>query len=912
MRKILYLVLGICTFLLGIAAIGPSFMNWNKYKPFIQDQARTYLGRDLKIDGDIKVALLPYPSASIQNIQLSNAPAASTPNMVKIKEVSASISLFPLFKKQIIVTHLAFIKPEMGLEKFADGTTNWDFLANLSAQEKPIKPENKAESESKNSYSPSIQLNRIDIRHAKITYREGKSVTEIKGLNAQLESNSIQGPFKANGSLIYGKFPLSFKANIAEFKDVQPLKIEAEIQQGLHKASFRGYLERLKMQLNGNLYTLFDGKAVIPFESPLTNLITLEGELEVNPEHILIDNLALTLGDVKAQGRGILNLEGNQDYQLQLKGLPGKTSLNAIGCLAKMNPFQGNLEAICEDLKLFLKWANVDRKSFPSAFKGKMSLKTALKASAEQVQLSGLILNLGKHQATGNIDWHGKNLILDLRTPNLKPWLLLLGMKEAYDLGAVNLKANLEGDVKHLKLNSQLNHSGGTATFQGHLRQLTEDLSYNLDIGLTHTNLNRLLQVLNLDVNSLRFGSSKIEGHLEGNSKQIQLTNLKVGLTPQGTSVAISGRASVDLTKQKPKVDAVLTLGHVIVDHFLPPMSKNATDLQPKRRGRNSPATPANRWSQEQIDFSGLKSVDVQMKIQTASLKYKVYHIQPFSLEAELLNGVLTIPMMTGGIFGGQFKSSALVSSQNLPSLQTTVNLQDANLQTLLASSPDLNIRGGQVNMDVKISTRGKSSYDFVSQLEGHLSLLAENGAFEGFDLHTLVKNLKSAGSIEGLTNLFGATMSGGRTSFDTFKTTFKIKNGVARTEDISLVSSAATATGKGFIDLPKWFMDINADIKLVDFPKLPPFKFFLRGPLDAPQHEVDKGNLAPKFLEMFGGKTINKLLKKATGLSIPGLDNGKEERADHQGNSEKKQNKEDSEVNPEKVLKDVFKGLFK
>jgi uncharacterized protein involved in outer membrane biogenesis len=912
MKKVLYSILGLFILLLSIAVIVPYFINWNHYKPMIQEQARAYLDRDLSIDGDIKVALLPSPSVSIQDIRLSNTPAASTPNMIKLKEASASVGLFALLKKQIVVTHLAFIKPEVELEKFANGTTNWDFLAKLPEQEKPIKLENKTQSESKDFYSPSIQLNRIDISHAKITYRAGKSITEVKGLNTQLESHSLQGPFKAAGSLIFGQFPFSFKANVGEIKDVQPLKLQAEVQQGLHKANFAGTFDRVKSQLNGNLQTLFDGKAVIPFDSPLSTLIMLESKLEADPQHILLENLALTFGDAKAQGRGSLNLEGNQVYQVQLKGLPGKTSLNIKGFLANMNPFQGNLEVMCEDLLLLLKWAKVDTRSFPPALKGKVSLKTDLKASPEKAQLSGLALTLGENQVAGNITWQDKTLVLDLQTRNLKPWLMLAGMKDAYDLGGVKLKANLEGDTKYLKLNSHLNLSGGTVNLQGNLRQLTEALSYSVDIRVAHSNLNALLQGLHIDMASLKLGDSKIEGHIEGNAEKINLTNLKASLAPQGTAVAIAGSASVDLSQQKPKVNAVLTLGHVIVDHFLPTPAGNAGHPQSKGRGESLPVAPGHRWSQEQIDFSGLQAADIQLKMQAASLKYKVYHIQPFSLEAELLKGILTIPTMTGGIFGGQFKSTAVVSSQNLPSMQTTVNLHNANLQTLLASSPDLNIRGGQVNMDLRLSSRGKSSHDFVSQLEGHLSLLAENGAFEGFDLHALAKNLKNAGSVEGLANLFGSTMSGGRTLFDIFKTTFNIKNGVAHTDDISLVSSAATATGKGFIDLPKWFMDIKADIKLIDFPKLPPFKFFLRGPLDAPKHEVNKESLVNEFLKMFGGKTINKFFKKATGFSIPGLDDSKDESSDQQNNSEKKQDKKDSSVNPEKVLKDVFKGLFK
>lgn len=907
MRKVLYFVLVILLLLFGALAIGPHFINWNQYKPLIQEKAQAYLGRTLKIEGDIKLVILPSPGLSIYDLRLSNAPGAAVPDMIKLREVSASVAFLPLLKKEVIINRLEFIKPEIDLEKFPDGSSNWDFLSKLSEQEKIVDYGDKAQKKEEISGQLSISLKGIEITHAQLTYRAGGAVTQIKGFNTQMQVLSLQGPFTATGSLIYEKLPLSFKVKAGGLQDLGALKMQADIEQGLHKASFEGELNLDKMQIHGYIHSLVDGKVLIPFESPLSHPITLESELAADNRHISLRGLTVTLSDVKARGSADLSFEGSQGYHLQLKGFPGKTSLQAKGAVAHMNPFQGFFSIAGENIRPLLAWAKVDAESLPPSLHGKFSIQANLSASSGQIQLSGLALEFAESRVSGKAAWKGKTLAIDLQTPHAKPWLLLAGVKNTHDVGALAVKADMEGDAARLKFSSLLKVSGGALDLKGILSRVTDDLGYNLDFGLVHPNFNTLLAAFDSDIRNVILGAVKIGGHVEGTLHEINLTNFKGNLSPRGDAVSIAGNALIDLNRKKPKIKAVLTLGHIGLDNFLP-AGKGGSAASAAQRGNPIPPS-IQRWSREAIDFSGLQAADISLKIHAASLKYKVYHIQPFALEADLSGGALIIPTMAGGIFCGRFTGSTFLTIHNTPSLKVTMALKNANLQSLLGHSSNLNIKGGKVDMDLNIATQGKSSYDLVSQMKGHMALLVQNGVFEGFDLHAIAKNLRNAGSIEGLAGLFGSAMSSGKTPFERFSVTFNIKNGVAQTNDLTLISTAATANGKGFIDLPKWFMDISADIKLVNFPELPPFKFFLRGPLDDPQHEIDKRSLGAEFFKKFGGKAVNKILKKATGLFIPGLDG--EGQKNQEQNPERRDHPQ-SPVTPEKVIKNVIEGLFK
>ena len=114
-----------------ILAIGGYFFvrnfDLNKYKVYVEEYAKQYTGRELKINGEAKVALSLIPTIVVNDVELANSSWAANPQMIKIKRAEVKISLMPLLEKRVVIDKIILLEPEIYLEKSAQGEANWDF-----------------------------------------------------------------------------------------------------------------------------------------------------------------------------------------------------------------------------------------------------------------------------------------------------------------------------------------------------------------------------------------------------------------------------------------------------------------------------------------------------------------------------------------------------------------------------------------------------------------------------------------------------------------------------------------------------------------------------------------------------------------------------------------------------------------
>ena len=71
------LLIGIAVLLVVVIAallIGPSFVNWNNHKADIIAAVRDATGRELAINGDISLRIIPAPALSVHDVRLAGLP----------------------------------------------------------------------------------------------------------------------------------------------------------------------------------------------------------------------------------------------------------------------------------------------------------------------------------------------------------------------------------------------------------------------------------------------------------------------------------------------------------------------------------------------------------------------------------------------------------------------------------------------------------------------------------------------------------------------------------------------------------------------------------------------------------------------------------------------------------------------
>jgi len=112
---------------------------------------------------DLKLGL--RPSSVMDDILLQNAPWASRPERVKIKRLEAKISVMPLLKRDIRITRLVLIEPDILLETDKSGRWNFEF-------EKPEAPDLK--DRPPESFSlPRMAFHHLQATKGKVSYWDG-------------------------------------------------------------------------------------------------------------------------------------------------------------------------------------------------------------------------------------------------------------------------------------------------------------------------------------------------------------------------------------------------------------------------------------------------------------------------------------------------------------------------------------------------------------------------------------------------------------------------------------------------------------------------------------------------------------------------------------------------------------------
>src|SRR5499425_1757342 len=119
--------------ILGIVAIAAAFIianwDWNRAKGYIAAGVSKATGRELSINGDLKVDLGWISKVHMSQIQFGNASWSSHPQMAEVGLLDAQIDLWQLLKGRIVLPEVTLSQVKVVLEKNREGLANWEFPA---------------------------------------------------------------------------------------------------------------------------------------------------------------------------------------------------------------------------------------------------------------------------------------------------------------------------------------------------------------------------------------------------------------------------------------------------------------------------------------------------------------------------------------------------------------------------------------------------------------------------------------------------------------------------------------------------------------------------------------------------------------------------------------------------------------
>jgi len=495
--------------------------DFNNYKPKIAQAVKEATGRELKIDGDIKVKLGLSPEVLVEDISFQNAPWGSRSELAKIKCLKAQVALFPLIKGMVEVKILILEEPDILLETDLSGKSNLEFETGGQSSGTP----------------PSPFFKKVKIERGLLTYRNGESgktySVSIEKLNAAIpdwespievdSQGALNGrPFEVKGTLG------SMRALIDPMKN-SPIELKARfggaaiIAKGEIRDAFNVQELALTVAAKGpsiSEFIEFTGAVDMPDIGPFS----LEASLTDSAEKLSIEKISLEAGSrelaevtIKGAIEDLLTLQGvNLDFMIRGENL---TNIQNLG--APPLYFQ----------KAFM-------------VSGKIS-----SPANKNYRISDLKILLGENKAKGRID---------LNFTRKRPRLTALLASQKTVLGPFKLALNLSGPADKLEIEKLDLNLGTESLVAVKLNGVIKDLNLLKGVNLNFTARgNDLANLEKLTGRPLPVkGAFSAFGKVIITAERIyKLPDLKVLLGNND----IGGSLVLDLSGREPEITAVLS-----------------------------------------------------------------------------------------------------------------------------------------------------------------------------------------------------------------------------------------------------------------------------------------------------------------------------------------------------------------
>ncbi len=207
--------------ILAVVVAAPLLVSEETIRNQLITRVQDATGRDLTIDGDVKVSILPRVKLELNGVTFANAPGAAAPDMLKLSQLQLDVGIFPLIRGNLDVSRFVLIDPTIEIEIGADGRGNWIFdegpsgattggAGQTAADRTGGEPDDSSEKVG-GGLLRNVRLGDIRIENGTVRYRDTRSgrVETLTGISLDITMTDFDSPFAARGKLTWNGEPIT-------------------------------------------------------------------------------------------------------------------------------------------------------------------------------------------------------------------------------------------------------------------------------------------------------------------------------------------------------------------------------------------------------------------------------------------------------------------------------------------------------------------------------------------------------------------------------------------------------------------------------------------------------------------------------------------------------------------------------
>ncbi|HXW29471.1 MAG TPA: caspase family protein, partial [Xanthobacteraceae bacterium] len=289
-------------------------------------------------------------------------------------------------------------------------------------------------------------------------------------------------------------------------------------------------------------------------------------------------------------------------------------------------------------------------------------------------------------------------------------------------------------------------------------------------------------------------------GKLSLNGQILQLDDLK-GAVDQDP---FGGSAAIDLSRSRPHARAEVNFTRVRVSHAPP-----AAVVDGDHRAVVSQTRADKPWSDAPIDLLPLNLFDADVKLSAGELLLGKARLAPAAVDIKLVSGVAVIALSRTQLYGGEARGTLVFdASGQHPRCISQITLSGVSALALFEDATDFDRLDGHIDAKLDLSASGESVHALLSTLGGTADIEFADATVRGVNLPRMVQLLTKK-SLQGWHD-------DGSTRLESLGATFRVKDGVATTDDLRAIGPLVSVTGRGSVDLVGRSLEFVTDPKLV------------------------------------------------------------------------------------------------
>lgn len=465
---------------------------------------------------------------------------------------------------------------------------------------------------------------------------------------------------------------------------------------------------------------------------------------------------------------------------------------------------------------------------------GKLQIGSVANA---KIELSGNLSGFGKSPIFDNLNYNIQTnniaaLInkMEFKAPNLD-------YKKLNDLKVIGA---ITGDINHFATNTAINFEDLVINYNGQVNRLPENTSFSGDLEIKHPDFNKMLTELGFSYTpaAQSLGIFNLKTGFKGSEQQFDAQPLAFNIGFNTFNGRLGYEESAD---KRPQITTDLEVNKLELERFLQ-RGENAANQPLIDIQSDSVAEFLQRplWSKNKIDYGFYHNFDLNGKFKFQELSYQNHNFSNVIANLVAKQGIFEVSNFAADYLGGKAEAAVKLDSNDKSSLSGNFKVIDADTAHIISGGNIYALTGGKFAASFNFDSSAASQYDFISGLKAEGDISFNNVAVKGWNLAAIHQDIISRETSDGLSNFVRENLTSGNTEFDKISGHFNVANGKFKLSKSIFDNKDNPVNLSGDGDLVEWTMNTLFDVKYSEPQYLPGFSFSLKGPINAPNLDVD------------------------------------------------------------------------